>query len=153
MKHKFTRLLCLTLLVAAPTTSFIQPASAKVIENSWETMPFEYFNECEGEWVVGTIQAHLIWILNDGKVDSVHTNITGTGVGEISGTTYIAKNNSTSDFSDFVCGGTAVRRANVRLISRGKASNLDANIQIKYELDANCNLLPPQFTVDVRCQK
>ena len=152
MKHKVTRLLFITLLVVAHTTAFIQPASAEVIQNTRETMDFTLYNECEDEWVQGTIEVHLIWIFNSGRVDSIHTNVHGTAVGLTTGNSYIAKNNYKDDFTNFGCGGTATARANVRLISKGKAPNRDADFLITYALDANCNPLPTEISVDLRCK-
>lgn len=152
MKQNFSKLFVMALLLFAHCFAILPSVTAKVIENSWETMPFEYYNECEGEWVVGTIRGHLIWIFNEGKLDSIHTNIVGTGVGENSGTTYIARNNYKSDLAGFACGTSAFARANLRLIGRGQTANLDVNILIKYTLDDSCNF-STEFMTDLRCAK
>ena len=153
MKNKFMKLMIISLLLITHTLSGVRPASAEVIQNTWGTMPFLGYSDCTNEWVEGTIEVHLIWIFKAGKVDSIHTNVQGTAVGQLTGNRYIYKNNYKDDFSNYVCGGVATAHAYARLISQGKSPNLDTNFLITYEFDANCNPLPPNITVEnSRCR-
>ena len=153
MKHKLTRLLCITLLVVAHTISFIRPASAEIIQNERFIVTFQDYIPCLDEWVTGTAELHQIWIFNAGKVDSIHTNLTGTAVGQTTGNQFIWKNNYKDDFTNYFCGGTATARAHARLIGLGKAPNQDTEFLVTYEFDANCNALPPTVEiVDFRCK-
>jgi hypothetical protein len=153
MKHKLTKLTLITLLLVAHTSAFVRPTSAEIIENSWETIPILVYEDCTGEWLEGTVKVHLIWILNAGKVDSIHTNVKGTAVGLTSGNRYVFHNNYKDDFTNYFCGGIATARAHARWISQGKLPNRDAEFRITYEFDDDCNPLPPTVeVVDFRCK-
>ncbi len=153
MKTKFTRILCLTLLVIAQTISLSRPVAAEIIQNTRETAYFTYYDNCADEEISAEVEVHLIWILNDGKVDSIHTNVTGTAVGLTTGNSYIYKNNYKDDFLDYTCGGTATAQAHIRVIGKGKAPNSQGVFSIRYDFDSNCNELSPVVTVlDYSCK-
>lgn len=153
MKCKMTRLMIMALLLAAHTTSFIRPASAEVIYNVRFTVPISDYNQCTGEWVEGEAEVQQVYVYNAGKVDSFHSNLTATLIGQTSGNRYIFKNNYKDDFSNYVCGQTTYARANARVISLGKLPNWDVNFLVIYEFDAACNPLPPNVTIaSERCK-
>ncbi len=153
MKYNFTKLLFTVLLVITQSICGIRPASAEIVQNTRDTVPFQFYNDCTGEWVEGTAEVHLIWIINAGKIDSIHTNVHGTAIGQTTGNRYIFQNNYKDDFSNFVCGGTATSQAHQRLISLGKSPNLSLDLLVTYSIDVNCNELPPVVTVvGLRCK-
>ncbi len=153
MKNKFTKLLIATLLVVAQSICFIQPASAEIVQNFRSTIPLQFFNDCTGELIEGTVDYHQIWILNAGKINSIHANVHGTFIAQTSGNQYIYQNNYKDDFTNFSCGGMATATAHARLISQGKLPNLSIDWLVTYAFDASCNELPPTIAiVGLRCK-
>ena len=153
MKHKLTKLLFATLLVVAQSICVIRPASAEIVQNTRDTVPFQFYNNCTGEWVEGTAEVHLIWIINAGKIDSIHTNVQGTALAQTTGNRYIFQNNYKDDFTNFSCGGMATATAHARLISQGKLPNLSIDWLVTYAFDTYCNELPPTIAiVGLRCK-
>jgi hypothetical protein len=146
MKHKITRLTCATLLVVAHLCSFVQPTSAEIIQNVRQTFSFTFYNECVDEEVEGTAEIHQIWILNPGRVDSIHYKIKGTAVGLNTGNKYIVNETYKDDFANFACGATLYGQIRQRLISLGKAPNAHVDFLVTYTTDADCNPLPTVFT-------
>lgn len=153
MKHKIMRLTVIALLIAAHTTTFIRPAAAEVVQNTRETFPLYYYDDCTGEWIEGTFDVHTIWIINTGKLDSIHQNLNGTGVGQITGNRYVINQNYKDDFSNIVCGGTVTGRYKVRAISLGKAPNQLLDISVTWQIDNACNIQFPTYDVVAKCTK
>lgn len=152
MKHKVTRFMCMALLLTAHSLAFVSPTSAEVVVNYWETFPASTYDGCNQEWLEGTVELHVLYIYNEGRVDSVHSFTRATYTGVTTGNRYLLRTNYKQDFSNYVCGGKATASANARLISQGNAPNSHANYQITYEFDANCNPLPPDIAIEVRCK-
>lgn len=153
MKRKITRLMIMTLLLAAHTSSFIKPASAEIVQNNRTTINFSFYLDCTNEVVVGTAQIHTIWIINAGKIDSIHYNLNGTAVGQTTGNRYKYMENYKDDFTTYFCGSTTYAQIHMRWISQGKAPNLDVNFLQIWEFDQDCNPLSPTFSVvSTRCK-
>ncbi|HEX4947219.1 MAG TPA: hypothetical protein VFZ34_11170 [Blastocatellia bacterium] len=153
MKRKVTRLTFALLLAVAHLCMFVQPTSAYVIQNVRQTFAFSLYNDCVDELIEGTAEIHQIWILNPGKVDSIHSHIKGTAVGRTSGNKYIVNETYKDDFSNFACGATLYGHIRQRLISLGKAPNVHVDFLVTYATDADCNPLPTIYTPETtHCQ-
>lgn len=57
------------------------------------------YNPCTEEQVEGVLEIHWVWIVNQGRVDSIHTNVRGTAVGTTTGNQYLFRHNYKDDYA------------------------------------------------------
>lgn len=143
----------LMVIVCLMTTLSTPNARAEVLLNERMPVSVTFFDECTGEDVQITGEAHLmgsITTTKDGRMRRhAHVNLHGTGVGLTSGNEYVINDNfkirEVTDPADCAFKYEDVER--IRLISKGSLPNQMAVIGLKLSQNAEC-----QFTSEVTAE-
>jgi len=138
-------------------TALSSPAARAEVQLN-ERMPVSgtFFDECTGEEIQITGEAHLLGSITttkDGRTRRhAHVNLTGTGVGLTSGNEYVINDNfkirEVTDPADCAFKYQDVER--IRLISKGSLPNQLAIVGLKLSQNADCEF-SSEITAESDC--
>ena len=129
------------LLMAAPRTA---QAQGNPVQHSSGSFSVTFFDDATGEFVDINVtyktDFHVVADGNGGFHVDVHDVYSGRGVGETSGTVYIA--NQTDNFSENLTAGALneTEPLHFSMISKGGADNLEVSELLHITIDANGNV-------------
>ena len=153
-RYAVTLLMVVACLATAAGPS---PARAEVLLNERMPVTITFLEECSGEEILITGEAHLLGSITttkDGRMRRhAHVNLNGTGVGLTSGNEYVVNDNfkirEVTDPAE--CGFKYEDVERIRLISKGAQPNQMVVIGLKLSQNAECQMTS-EITAETDCR-